>query len=181
MHNWKTFFWWLFKGFPIRQFNGVNEGWLGSRELSLSCLGRSMHQWPANGMVWYCNGMVWYCMVWYRMVGYDITWCGMEFHGMGLYGMILHGIVLYHMMWYSMVWYGTVWYGIVSYGMVWYGILYGMVWYSVGNASVASQGPSIKTATALPLQLLPHKKPRIIKKIPMKKTASLAKPSFSRL
>ena len=75
------------------------------------------------------------------------------------YGMILQ--------WNGMVFYGTVLHG---YGM----LLHGMVWYSVGNASVASQRPSIKTATALPLQLLPHKKPRILKKIPMKKTASLA-------
>ena len=43
-----------------------------------------------------------------------------------------------------MVWYRIIWYGY-------------MVWHGMVNASVASQRPSIKTATALPLQLLPEK------------------------
>lgn len=69
-----------------------------------------------------------------------------------------HGIVV-SMGWHGMVSYGIVWYGIMLYPMVLYCIIwYGyMVWHGMVNASVASQRPSIKTATALPLQLLPEK------------------------
>ena len=53
--------------FPVRPFNGVNEGWLGS----FSCFGRSMHQWLAitTLLLTPANGSVYYHVVWYGFYG----------------------------------------------------------------------------------------------------------------